>query len=84
MRFPQIWLSKSAGLKFRHFKRLSLAQPLRAKKIPNKERPSEAERPKSREETPKLGSESGEACHRTRSHHDEPVRGASQSKRVLH
>ncbi|CCB63984.1 protein of unknown function [Hyphomicrobium sp. MC1] len=33
MRFPQIWPSKSARLKFRHFKRLSLAQPLRAGKF---------------------------------------------------
>ena len=43
-----------------------------------------AERPKSREETPKLGNDCGEACQRNRKSKDELLRLASQSSPSSH
>ena len=62
----QISTVKNAGLKFRHFKGGRERNRREQFLSQIKKGRSKAERPKSREETPKLGNESGEACQRTR------------------
>ena len=57
-------MAGNAGLAKKGHPTFSGFQLMREVRVPNKEGRPKAERPKSREETPKLGSDCGEACQR--------------------
>jgi hypothetical protein len=64
MRFAHIWFAQNAQLALFRLEWATATPALG--RATHKERPSVTERPKSREETPKLGYESEEACQRDR------------------